>query len=41
MKHPARTSDPSMAMLHGSKIAGMNADQVYGVPTWKDVYMVS
>ncbi|HYO34201.1 MAG TPA: ABC transporter substrate-binding protein [Nocardioidaceae bacterium] len=27
------------AMLHGSKIAGMNNDDVFGMPTWKDMYI--
>ena len=31
---------PAVAMLHGSKIGGMNADSVYGMPTWKDIFVV-
>jgi hypothetical protein len=27
-------------MLHGSNIGGMNNDEVYGAPTWKDLYIV-
>jgi len=27
------------AMLHGSKIGGMNIDAIYGMPTWKDLYV--
>ncbi|MBA3232384.1 MAG: hypothetical protein H0T17_00310 [Propionibacteriales bacterium] len=28
-----------VAMLHGSRIGGMNIDEVYGMPTWKDIYV--
>ena len=26
-------------MLHGSRIGGMNDDPVFGMPTWKDIYV--
>jgi peptide/nickel transport system substrate-binding protein len=29
-----------VAMLHGSRIGGMNADNVVAMPTWKDIYVV-
>ncbi len=29
-----------VAMLHGSRIGGMNTDQVYGMPTWKDIHVL-
>ncbi len=28
-----------VAMMHGSKIAGMLDDAVFGMPTWKDIYV--
>ena len=28
------------AMLHGSRIGGMNGDNTYGMPTWKDIHVV-
>jgi peptide/nickel transport system substrate-binding protein len=28
-----------VAMLHGSSIGGLNNDDVYGMPTWKDIYI--
>jgi hypothetical protein len=27
------------AMLHGSRIGGVNDDPEYGLPTWKDMYV--
>lgn len=34
------TSYPEVSMLHGSKIAGMNFEGVYSMPTWKDIYVL-
>jgi peptide/nickel transport system substrate-binding protein len=34
------TGYPSSALLHGSKIGGMNNDDTSGTPTWKDIYVV-
>jgi peptide/nickel transport system substrate-binding protein len=33
------TSYDDSALLHGSKIGGMNIDQIIGTPTWKDIYV--
>jgi len=33
------TSYTRSAMLRGSRIGGMNADSVYSMPTWKDIYV--
>jgi hypothetical protein len=28
------------ALLHGSRIRGMSHDNVYGMPTWKDIHVI-
>jgi peptide/nickel transport system substrate-binding protein len=28
------------AMLHGSRVGGMNDDSLFGMPTWKDLYVI-
>jgi len=33
------TSYTGSAMLHGSRIGGINADSVYSMPTWKDIFV--
>jgi peptide/nickel transport system substrate-binding protein len=30
----------SQAMLHGSRIGGMNNDSLSAAPTWKDLYVL-
>jgi hypothetical protein len=28
-----------VAMMHGSRINGMEVDAVYGLPTWRDIWI--
>ncbi|MBA2532829.1 MAG: hypothetical protein H0V23_12110, partial [Nocardioidaceae bacterium] len=34
------TGHPGVAMPHGSRIGGMNADDVWHIPTWKDIHII-
>ena len=31
---------PGTALLHGSRIGGMNLDSAGGMPTWEDIYVI-
>jgi peptide/nickel transport system substrate-binding protein len=34
------TGYPGVALPHGSHIGGMNEDNIYSMPTWKDLYVI-
>jgi peptide/nickel transport system substrate-binding protein len=34
------TGYSSVAIMHGSRVGGMNIDEVSGEPTWKDVFVI-